>query len=285
MKLRNLVTGTVAVMALGSSGLAVAQIDGSPHDLGETVGGTAANGEVCVYCHTPHGAATTATESAPLWNKGLPSGTAYTRYSSLGSATLDGEETAEIGSVSLACLSCHDGTQARDVVINAPGSFNYTASPGAAMGTLGTIANAPIRNLQQDLTDDHPIGIEYAGGACTGLTLTAGTVTPCTPTAATGDGDFNTAQGTVINGADQYWVDVPAGTIGNDGVAISATAQVRDKTDMILYTRAFPTTGTGPSVECGSCHDPHEGTGNGIDVDFLRISNVGSEVCLACHIK
>ena len=54
---------------------------------------------------------------------------------------------------------------------------------------------------------------------------------------------------------------------------------------MILYTRAFPTGGNGPSVECGSCHDPHEGEANGIDVSFLRISNVGSEVCLACHIK
>jgi len=282
MKLRNLVTGTVAVMALGSSGLAVAAIAGSPHDLGGNV--AADNGEVCVFCHTPHGAATGASESAPLWNKNLPSGTGYTRYSTLGSATLDGQETAEVGSVSLACLSCHDGTQATDSVINAPGSFGYTAG-GAALGTLGSIGNAPIRNLQTDLSDDHPIGIEYAGGACTGTTVTAGTVTECTPTATNGDPDFAPAQGTVLNGADQFWVDVASYT-SNDGQAgQTGQTQVREKTDMILYTRTFPTGGDGPSVECGSCHDPHEGEANGIDVSFLRISNVGSEVCLACHIK
>ena len=281
MKLKNLFTGTVAVMALGSSGLALAAISGSPHDLG---GNSAAdNGEVCVFCHTPHGAATSATESAPLWNKALPSGTGYTRYSTLGSATLDGQETAEVGSVSLACLSCHDGSQARDVVINAPGDLGYN-SLGAALGTQGTLGNPPVRNLQTDLTDDHPIGIEYAGGSCTGVAVTAGTVTTCTPAAATGDPDFALAKGTVINGADQWWVDVPSGA-GNDGVAITAAADVREKTDMILYTRAFPTGGDGPSVECGSCHDPHEGEQNGIDGSFLRISNVGSNVCLACHIK
>jgi hypothetical protein len=219
-----------------------------------------------------------------LWNKNLPSGTAYTRYSTLGSATLDGEETAEIGSVSLACLSCHDGTQARDAVINAPGSFGYDATGLQTLGTLGTIANPPIRNLEQDLTDDHPIGIEYAGGACTGTALGTG-VTTCTPSATNGDPDFAPAKGTVLNGADQFWVDVASGTIGNDGAAISANTDVREKTDMILYTRAFPSGGSGPSVECGSCHDPHEGEANGGDVSFLRVSNVGSQVCLACHIK
>jgi predicted CXXCH cytochrome family protein len=269
-------------MTLGSSGLAVAAIANSPHDLSGSV--AADNGEVCVYCHTPHGAATTATESAPLWNKALPSGTGYTRYSSLGSATLDGQETTEVGSVSLACLSCHDGTQARDVVINAPGSFGYTVG-GAALGTLGTITNAPIRNLQTDLTDDHPIGIEYAGGACTGTTLTPGTTTTCTPSVANGDPDFQPAKGTVLNGADQFWVDVPSGVTGNDGATITANVDIREKTDMILYTRAFPVGGNGPSVECGSCHDPHEGQANGNDVSFLRISNTGSQVCLACHTK
>jgi hypothetical protein len=282
MKLKNLVTGTVAVMALGTSGLAVAAIDGSPHDLGGT--NAADNGEVCVYCHTPHGADTAVTESAPLWNKALPAGTAYTRYSTTGSATLDGQETTEIGSVSLACLSCHDGTQARDSVINAPGSGGYTAG-GAVMGggTGTTIGNPPVRNLEQDLSDDHPIGIEYGGGSCTNMTVGVGTVTPCTPDAVTGDPDFQVVKGTILNGVNQYWVDVAGGT-SNSGATVTGQADVRQKTDMILYARAFGGQ-TGPSVECGSCHDPHEGQANGNDVSFLRISNVNSQVCLACHIK
>ena len=48
---------------------------------------------------------------------------------------------------------------------------------------------------------------------------------------------------------------------------------------MILYTRNFAA-GSGPSVECASCHDPHTET-----TTFLRTSNDDSAVCLACHIK
>ena len=88
----------------------------------------------------------------------------------------------------------------------------------------------------------------------------------CSPAAGnTADADFEDAVRTAA-GTDIWYVDVDA-----DGV--------REKTDMILYTRAFAT--TGPSVECGSCHDPHSDT----NPTFLRVSNNQSGVCLACHIK
>lgn len=35
-------------------------------------------------------------------------------------------------------------------------------------------------------------------------------------------------------------------------------------------------------VECVSCHEPHNKFGN---ADFLRITNVGSQICLVCHNK
>ena len=35
------------------------------------------------------------------------------------------------------------------------------------------------------------------------------------------------------------------------------------------------------TVECGSCHDPH----NNVNTNFLRISNGGSALCLTCHVK
>jgi predicted CXXCH cytochrome family protein len=52
---------------------------------------------------------------------------------------------------------------------------------------------------------------------------------------------------------------------------------------LMLYTR--DNTGNGgaaaePFVECATCHDPH--SSNSL---FLRISNSGSGVCLACHNK
>ena len=71
-----------------------------------------------------------------------------------------------------------------------------------------------------------------------------------------------------------WWVDTEATPNGT-----------RQKTDMVLYTRAAAGGYTGqtenePFVECASCHDPH--TSN---ATFLRIPNTGSAVCLACHVK
>lgn len=266
-KNREIILRSAAGAALLLSASAWAGIDNSKHDFGtgggaQGAGGAGQSTEICVYCHTPHGANTAL--SAPLWNR--PAGSAtYQRYSSLGSATLDGEEIA-VGSVSLACLSCHDGTQAMDVVINAPGSGGYNAS-GAQISTatVGSMTGGVVPNLGTDLRDDHPISIEYAGGSCSGTTA------DCTPSAATGDPDFVVAQYELINTQNQWWVDTTGGT-----------ANKREKTDMILYPRTF-TGGSGPSVECGSCHDPHSDTAQ--PVSFMRISNTNSAVCLACHTK
>jgi hypothetical protein len=70
-----------------------------------------------------------------------------------------------------------------------------------------------------------------------------------------------------------WWVDTGATGIG-----------ARSKSDMILYTRTFAGV-NGPSVECASCHDPHVEAGGVAGATFLRVSNAGSAVCLACHNK
>ena len=262
--------GLTAFMLVGiglAASLVWGGVRGSKHDLssgGTAQATTAATTEVCVFCHTPHGSDQSV--SAPLWNKTLPAAGSYTRYSSLGTATLDGAEVP-VGSVSLACLSCHDGSQAMDVVLNAPGSGNYNAS-GAQIDlvAVGAMTGSPIPMLGTDLRNDHPVSIAYAGGACVGTTA------DCNPaTASVGDKDFQIARYRTINAKDSWWVDTLGGAPNQ-----------RDKTDMILYTRDFSGT-NGPSVECGSCHDPHEDTPR--PVSFLRLSNNGSAVCLACHIK
>lgn len=264
------------------AGVATAAVRGSLHDLsagGSAQATTGATTEVCVFCHTPHGS--NSDVSAPLWNKANPT-TAYQRYSDLGTATLDGTEVT-VGSVSLACLSCHDGTQAMDVVVNAPGSGGWNGIAGAeldpaAIGAMISSGGAPFPMLGSDLRNDHPISIAYAGGGCTPGT------DPCRPSVGdTSDKDFNDAQHATINGKNQWWVDVATfdstGDGARDGIGF---ADVREKTDIILYTRNF-VGGDGPSVECGSCHDPHESTSR--PVSFLRIANTNSDVCLACHIK
>lgn len=244
----------VFAVSLGAgTGVGFAQgIDGSPHDLAT---GLNDNNEICVYCHTPHGARTDI--EAPLWNK-PDTGQTYQTYDS---TTIDGT-VLTVGSVSVACLTCHDGTQAMDAVINAPGS-------GAGAGTIGsgvgTMPPASIANLTNDLRNDHPIGIQYGG---------------FDPGAGVIDPDFvnstNGLQVASILGRNRWWVDT-AGDASGGGVA-----GTREKQDMILYTRLNGLVDE-PFVECASCHDPHRGAGT--DPSFMRVSNDNSAVCLACHVK
>ncbi|MBF0628370.1 MAG: cytochrome c3 family protein [Magnetococcales bacterium] len=263
----SVVFGIAAVGLMLSSGSAIAGIKGSKHDLGSggasQQGTTSATTEVCVFCHTPHSSNTAAT--APLWNKSLPSST-YTRYSSINSTTIDGAETT-VGSVSLACLSCHDGSQAMDVMINKPGSGGYTA--GGANLDAGTAMTNPAGKtamLGTDISNDHPISIQYGGGGwISGDTDGAAAITNLA------DKSFKPGVKDTLNSNPVWWIDTTGGT-----------NNVRDKTDMILYTRTLSGV-VQPFVECASCHDPHNSTAQ--PVSFLRMSNASSAVCLACHDK
>ena len=254
---------SVLLLLLLCGETAIAGVVGSPHDLtGVPASGT---DQVCVYCHTPHGADSSA--NVPLWNKVLNDPANYTQYSSLTTPTFDATE-APIGSVSIACLSCHDGTQAVDVVINAPGSGGYN-SAGSQIGSLGPLTNSPVPMLTTDLTDDHPISIPYAAGGP--LSTDADGIYA----GALGDPDFVPPNKDTVNSNAVWWVDSAAGT-----------PNVREKTDMILYTRTDLNPAGEPFVECGSCHDPHNDETASINqVAFLRVDNAASQVCTACHTK
>ena len=262
------------VSLLLESFAANAQIQGSQHDLtpAGSSQGAGATDQVCVFCHTPHGADVNA--PVPLWNKVLNTALSYTRYSSLATPTFDSLE-APVGSVSLACLSCHDGTQAMDVVINSPGSGGYNPA-GSSIGGVGIMTGAPVPMLGTDLSNDHPISMQYGGGGLTdGNSGTGGPVPPD----LLNDPDFEDPIFAVINGQPIWWVDA----LGTPGTG------TREKTDMLLYTRVPLDTGladTQPFVECGSCHDPHNSSTKPLgQVAFLRVSNAQSNVCRSCHTK
>jgi hypothetical protein len=261
------------IAGIGMSFEVIPGVSNTKHNLG--TGGTGNNrlssgtAEVCVFCHTPHGSNTGAT--VPLWNKGFTNTGSFSTYKTLGTSTLDAEELS-VGSVSLACLSCHDGTQAMDNMVNAPGSGGYNAtgaSPAGYTWTGGaTMTGSPIPMLGTDLRNDHPIGIAYCGGWTTAPTGVITASSDCK------DKDFKDSSYSLINGNAVWWVDTTA-----DGAA-----GVRGKQDIILYTRTFGV-GVGPSVECASCHDPHVEAKATNEVSFLRVSQSGSGVCLACHVK
>lgn len=118
--------------------LARAQITGTDHDFSFQ---GYSGGEICIVCHTPHGADTTVVD-APLWNHELTT-QVYELYSS---ATLDAVLSQPDGPSKL-CLSCHDGT----VAIDSFGGRTGTSfvSPGKQVGGDGSLA------------DEHPISFTY----------------------------------------------------------------------------------------------------------------------------
>jgi predicted CXXCH cytochrome family protein len=277
--------GAAAITTLFSVS-AQAQITGTKHNLstGQTAGNRVSTGtnQICVFCHTPHGSDTSA--AVPLWNKKLPS-TSYTTYAALNTSTLDGE-ILSVGSVSLACLSCHDGTQAMDNMMNAPGSGGFDANGASPAGWAWTGANQSsgkigaglITNIGADLRNDHPIGIEYCGGGISGSgTTVSGS---CTDTDFIGPGQTTTSDGRTatlrtasVNSNQVFWIDLD----GNSK---------RSKGDVLLYTRTFAGSVSRPSVECGSCHDPHiKSADTTVEVNFMRVTTDGSKICLSCHVK
>jgi len=157
---------SLALLGLGGTALAAEDIVNTLHNLSSSapVGNfyqTTSTASVCVFCHSPH---TTTAAPKPLWNRGASAAT-YTMYNDTVSSTIDMTVEAQPVGVSLACLSCHDGTVAFDVLINGAGSGGFNpagADQGWAWGANGDlIANTRVTHLGNDLTGDHPISITY----------------------------------------------------------------------------------------------------------------------------
>jgi predicted CXXCH cytochrome family protein len=241
---------TLAVLALlavasGAQAQATAVIAGGPHDLSNGSAlrntNTSINGQTCVFCHTPHGGA----NNIPLWNRATPTGTTYQLYtSSTSDATATGAQIAASGSG--ACMSCHDGTMAMDVLLNVNGlaftpAVGFTRQAGAKStygstgGGTSNLMSGGLPFLGTDLRNDHPVTIIYE------------TARAATPT------EFVTQ---VVSGA-----KITVGT-----------------TNPLPLFGASSGTAT---MECASCHNAHNNSlGN-----FLRKSNAGSAICTTCHIK
>ena len=254
--MKNIKISIVAGLLLASTA-AFGGISGSPHDLSATATGTAVNGELCVFCHTPHAGAS-GTIGAPLWNKeaNLSAAGAFKMYGATSTAT-NGQTIAQTdtgvsdpSNSSLACLSCHDGVNSIDSIVNAPGSGKNSIGTSTLITSIGVNENA---NLTQNLTNTHPISIEYIPGNAS------------------------------LRAFDANLTDQP----GNVQAWVGATT-IQD----LLR-------GSGSDrIECGSCHDPHNGYGaaasdlygTGVqdrttEVNFLRHSNKASALCLGCHGK
>jgi predicted CXXCH cytochrome family protein len=187
----------IACFIFSVSGTAAAGIVGSKHDFSFLTGGPPdgtnfallqfqAAGEdiveTCVFCHTPHSAASAAATGVQglLWNRTNSIAASFDVYTS---GTLS--VTSGATGLTLMCMSCHDGITSIAVgaLINAP---NPATNPSqvTAFGTdkIGTVWNVPtpnpfgfewganIGNLDPalglsgrvaNLTDDHPVSFTW----------------------------------------------------------------------------------------------------------------------------
>lgn len=210
----------IAITVLGSSAaFAASNITATKHNLssGASTSQVRSNtSQICAFCHTPHNAV----PNVPLWNRDQATSTylLYTSSATLSSAAKNAALSST--SISLLCMSCHDGT------VDELGSrVNAVPSDVSALTmTDGTVAfSAGGANLGADLTNDHPIGFSYA-------------------TAQTQDANLRVASDAITQGAMFF---------------------------------------NGSQMECASCHLVHDNTFK----PFLRTTNVGSNLCLACHVK
>ncbi len=253
-------------------------IRNTKHNLNENtdIGPITGTTEVCIFCHTPHGARSTIgtapTGQAPLWNRAIKVTTNYQMYSS---PNFDGVDVAGgPKGVSLACLSCHDGTISFDSLINPPGSGGFipnnltdTSGSGTRVGMTfpgsGVEADGSMNAIQrgEDLAGGFTGGkadfvYDGTGGGLgmnpyPNLTQDLRDDHPISMRMPSTDPQFNDAlANSVIDGSEGTGVKHVSRYIAADRVWST------DKRDRIrLYPSA--TSGNSDFVECASCHNPH----------------------------
>jgi hypothetical protein len=242
--------------------------------------------QVCVFCHTPHGATPAMT---PLWNRQV-SGATYQTYtsSSLDAQAIAGQ-LAQPGGSSKLCLSCHDGTLAigNVNVLNGAGSNISQGTQSITMTGTGAGGVMPpgsgattgfTRFLGTDLSNDHPISVTY------NKLLTDR------------DGELRDATLNATDGTWE-WVNGSMRVIGVRNHRLQGGSGQPQK-PLLPLEKTSGATDAG-QVQCASCHDPHirETDTNKGNQKFLRLnrfqesaptnaySESGDIICLGCHDK
>lgn len=242
-------------------------------------------GQVCVYCHTPHGA--NEQVNVPLWNRTINTNT----YQIYDIALTSGQLAAQPGGASLSCLSCHDGTIAIDSVINMPGSGRYLKTQETSQNTafLDSWSNpSGIAVLDHGVLWSAGNTAQFTGpyncNRCHILNNSIG-IADFAPFYTGTDLINDHPIGVTLPSATQYDFRVSTGLTANQFEFFDSNGNNKaDKNELRLY---FDGTAN-YRVECSTCHDPHgvaPAAGAEMYPSFLRKSNANSELCLSCHVK
>ena len=254
-------------------------ITGSAHDF--SAAGWA-DGEICKPCHTPHNADISLT--GRLWAHTMSTATYKYHGGSISDPNLnDNSVTTEaatgvvgqtdMDSASRLCLSCHDGTVALDSFMGKNGG---TASSFIGTGGDRGDVNTNLLSGVNDLANDHPVGYRATYKENAGLTFDSVTGLPVPG----GHARYKTYASAAAKGL--KFAFAPAGY--NSGASAIGPGRTQDGTPIGTYTISGRAYTTYPSVSCVTCHNVHN-SGASDEPGLLRISNLGSGLCLSCHDK
>lgn len=172
--------------------------------------------QICVFCHTPM-ESSTSEAAKPKWQSVIPKDGTFLMYDDIG--RMGNEGSTAIGSQSVACLSCHDSTQAFGVEA---GRFDHPF----AIPYRGALTPEQRAQIREELKR-------------------AGKLVNEAKQVKFDDGFRQASRGIVDNRA-TWWVskDGPTPQRGRLDVPLFARVDEADQTEI-------------PFVECASCHDPH----------------------------
>jgi predicted CXXCH cytochrome family protein len=134
--------------------------------------------------------------------------------------------------------------------------------------------------------DAQPTGESLACLSCHDGTLAMGTLNE--PPPGGGETDYTNAQ----DGIDRSSGKMVGGNVLGNSLAGVHPIAISYQDDLVKTLRPanqlvgvklYPSNKRGAKVQCGSCHDPHNFGSEGTTAPFLRVSKVGSGLCLACH--
>ena len=200
-------------------GFALAQISGTKHNFNTNTNAQASDGQICRYCHIPHGARAqsfiwshVATTQTYVWGS-------TTQHTQAGTTLLG--TIATNGSWSAGCLDCHDGSVALGSLYNG----TYQAFSGAGVNANGQLADTNINKITKsggftNLNGNHPVSVPYPGQ----------------------NGNFRGQAAPTWNAT--YVAEYVTPTAGVVGGTIALAAD---------YSAGAPVYG----VECSTCHNPH----------------------------
>lgn len=170
------------------------------------------------------------------------------------------------------CKSCHAPHNGSVATGGADQSTGTLLLWDRAISTLtyGTYSSPTMQNTAAEIGGSVPTATEPRLYSLLCMSCHDGVTTPglVSGQAAVGSGNATTSSYGLRN---DHPVNMSHNETNDPGLVAAATVA----TTLRLYSGG----GSTNTVQCGSCHEPHNNTNS----PFLRVSNASSGLCLSCH--